>query len=157
MKKIIIIIVVLIILLISFFYWQARKTDNTQYKTQDSLNNEERQAASITKSYSDISAHELAGMLLLKDFKLIDVHVPEQKHIPQTDAFIPFNEIEKIVAALPDKSEKIVLYCRSGGMGRQVADSLVELGYENVFQLDKGLNGWVSEGRETLPIGSLSE
>lgn len=153
MKKIIILIIVVI--LIGFFYWRASKTNDSQNKVKSSLVNQEHQEVSTEKSYSDLATKELANMLIQKDFKLIDVHIPEQKHIPKTDAFIPFNEIEKIIAALPDKNEKIVLYCRSGSMSRQVAKNLVELGYTNVFQLDEGLNGWISEGRETSPIGSL--
>jgi rhodanese-related sulfurtransferase len=53
-------------------------------------------------------------MLDKKDFFLVDTHIPEQEHIEQTDAFIPYNEIENYLEKLPkDKDSKIVLYCRS--------------------------------------------
>lgn len=97
-------------------------------------------------SYQDISSGELAAWLPNKDFKLVDVHIPEQAHIPGTDAVIPFNEMDDIVAFLPDKNEKIVLYCRSGGMSPQVAGTLADMGYSNVYNLKYGLNEWVTEG-----------
>jgi len=46
-------------------------------------------------------------MLKNKDFFLLDVHIPEQKHIKGTDEFIPYNEIEKYKEKLPkDKKKK---------------------------------------------------
>jgi len=101
-------------------------------------------------SFSPVSSKELGDMLVNKDFKLIDVHTPEQKHISKTDAFIPYDEIEKIVQILPDKNEKIVLYCRSGSMSKIVANELIARGYTNVFDLSRGLNEWTSEGGETI-------
>jgi len=106
-------------------------------------------------SYKPLSSSELAEMLKNKDFKLIDVHIPEQRHIPQTDYFIPFNEIEKLISVLPDKNEKIVLYCRSGNMSKAAARRLVKEGYTNVYDLSKGINEWMKEGRETIPLGSV--
>jgi len=62
-----------------------------------------------------------------KDFFLVDTHIPEQEHISQTDAFIPYNEIENKLSLLPeDKNAKIVVYCRSGSMSRAAAYTLVE-------------------------------
>jgi len=97
--------------------------------------------------YKNISPSDLADMLKHKDFVLIDVHIPEQAHIPGTDAFIPFNEISQRQVDLPqDKNAKIVLYCRSGSMSRQAAENLVKLGYNNVYNLVGGLKAWRAEG-----------
>jgi len=101
-------------------------------------------------SFSSLNSKELSAMLEKKDFKLVDVHTPEQKHIPGTDAFIPYDEIERIVEFLPNKNERVVLYCRSGSMSKIVADELIGRGYTNVFDLTKGLNEWVGEGRATV-------
>jgi rhodanese-related sulfurtransferase len=106
-------------------------------------------------SFKPLSSSELAEMLRNKDFKLIDVHIPEQRHIPGTDYFIPFNEIQKIVSVLPNKNEKIVLYCRSGNMSRAAAKRLIEEGYTNIYDLTKGINEWIREGRKTIPLGSV--
>ena len=98
-------------------------------------------------SYKNITPEELASMLEFKNFKLIDTHIPEQSHIPKTDAFIPFNEITDLVSELPEnKNEAIVLYCRSGNMSETAAEELIELGYKNVYNLSGGVNAWKSNG-----------
>lgn len=102
--------------------------------------------------YKNIGPDDLAAMLKQKDFWLIDTHIPEQAHIPGTDRFIPFNEIESRRAELPpDRNAKIVLYCRSGSMSRTAAETLLDLGYTNVYNLAGGVNGWLQEGFEVDP------
>ena len=97
--------------------------------------------------YKNIVPEELASMLEFKNFQLIDTHIPEQQHIPQTDAFIPFNEIVDRASELPeDKNETIVLYCRSGDMSETAAEELIELGYKNVYNLSGGVNDWKASG-----------
>jgi len=49
----------------------------------------------------DLSPADLALIMKDNDVTLIDTHIPEQDHIPGTDAFIPYNEIEQHLAKLP--------------------------------------------------------
>lgn len=107
--------------------------------------------------FKSISSADLDTMLKDKDFTLIDVHTPEQQHIPGTDYMISYDEIDKIVSAIPSKNSKIVLYCRSGGMSRQTAEKLTARGYTKVYNLANGIKEWTAQGRETLPKGSLQE
>lgn len=105
-------------------------------------------------SYVDISADRLTAMLATKDFLFVNVHVPYEGELAQTDAFIPFDRIAEETAALPaDKTAKIVLYCRSGSMSAIAARTLVGLGYTNVYNLDGGLNAWRARGFEVLDTG----
>jgi cytochrome c oxidase subunit 2 len=95
----------------------------------------------------NISAQELKRMLNSKeDFILIDVHIPEQRHIQGTDEFIPFNAIEENKDKLPQKDKKIVVYCRSGPMGTQATQELVQMGYTNVYNLYGGIVDWKNAG-----------
>ncbi|MBI5356792.1 DUF1573 domain-containing protein [Candidatus Collierbacteria bacterium] len=74
---------------------------------------------------------------------LLDVHVPEQTHIPGTKKFIPFDQIAENIDSLPaDKNTPILVYCRSGNMSKIAAQKISELGYTNVYDLEGGLNGY---------------
>jgi len=105
--------------------------------------------------FTSISSNELSTELKNKNFILIDVHTPEQKHIPGTDYMIAYNDINKIISAIPNKNSKVILYCRSGSMSKRVAKELVTKGYTNVIDLSNGLNGWISENKPTVPKGSI--
>lgn len=102
-------------------------------------------------SYTDVSVAGLALMLEDKDFPLVNVHIPYEGEIDGTDLFIPFNEMAQNLDQLPaDKEARIVLYCRSGSMSAQAAQTLVELGYTDVWNLDGGMIAWENSGRPLL-------
>jgi len=99
-------------------------------------------------SYKNISVKELKSIMEKKEpFVLVDVHIPEQKHIEGTDDFIPFNAIAQNREKLPsDKNTKILVYCRTGNMSREASQNLVDLGYVNVYNLEGGESEWRQAG-----------
>ena len=99
--------------------------------------------------YEDISVETLAVMLeeRRESFVLVNTHIPFEGDIPDTDLSIPYNEISDYLDQLPsDKDAEIVLHCRSDGMSRAAAETLAELGYTNLKNLDGGFNAWVDAG-----------
>ena len=98
-------------------------------------------------SYTNVNAAGLNAMLKNKDFLLINVHIPYEGEIEQTDLFIPYNEIEQNLEKLPaNKDAKIFLYCRTDRMSRIAASVMVKLGYTNIWHLDSGMIGWEKAG-----------
>jgi rhodanese-related sulfurtransferase len=94
-------------------------------------------------SYANVTPAQLKEMLAQKDFFLVNVHVPYAGELAQTDAFIPYTDIEQNLAKLPiDKNAKILLYCSSGHMSGIAANTMVKLGYTNLWNLEGGMAAW---------------
>src|SRR5689334_21136839 len=60
--------------------------------------------------YNGITATQLRALLQHKDFTLVNVHVPYAGELPDTDLFIPFDQIQDHQAELPAKDAPLVLY-----------------------------------------------
>lgn len=96
-------------------------------------------AASSGNSYQQISMDEaLSQMAEEENFILLDVRTPEEfadAHIPGA-INIPNESIaEEEPLELPDKDQRIYVYCRSGNRSKQVSEKLVNLGYTNIVEI----------------------
>ncbi|NLK46584.1 MAG: rhodanese-like domain-containing protein [Treponema sp.] len=73
------------------------------------------------------------------DSIIVDVRRPEEYgsgHIPGA-VILTMEKIneETAQAVLPDKNQMILIYCRSGNRSKIAAQMLVELGYQNVYEI----------------------
>ena len=103
-------------------------------------------------AYRQIGPTALKAMLAQKDFTFVNVHIPYEGEIAQTDAHVPYDQVAQQIRRLPaERNAKIVLYCRTGHMSRIAAETLVRLGYTNVWDLAGGFEGWRGAG---FPLAS---
>ena len=83
-------------------------------------------------------------------YKVINVHTPYEGEIEGTDAKIPYNDVDALTAALPDKNAPIILYCRSGRMSELASRALLAKGYTQVWDVPGGMIAWEASGRKVV-------
>jgi len=49
-----------------------------------------------------------------------------------------------------DKTETVMVYCRSGHRSVTASDKLLQLGFISIFNLEKGINSWRTAGEQTV-------
>ena len=100
------------------------------------------------KSYRQISMDEAVKMMKdEKNYIILDVRRPDEYtegHIPGA-INVPNEEIGTAeIAELPDKSQLILVYCRSGRRSKEASEKLVKLGYTNIVEFG-GILDWKGE------------
>jgi sulfur-carrier protein adenylyltransferase/sulfurtransferase len=65
-----------------------------------------------------------------------EAHLNEAVHVPQGEL------LERIDELVPDRSEPVVLYCRTDNRSARMADELERLGYEDVSVMRGGIVAW---------------
>ena len=95
-------------------------------------------AGSSSSGYRQISMDEAVKMMRdEKDYIILDVRRPDEYvegHIPGA-INVPNEEIGTAeIAELPDKSQLILVYCRSGRRSKEASEKLVKLGYTNIVE-----------------------
>ena len=88
--------------------------------------------------YRQISMDEAVKMMKNeKNYIILDVRRPDEYaegHIPGA-INVPNEEIGTAeIAELPDKSQLILVYCRSGRRSKEASEKLVKLGYTNIVE-----------------------
>jgi len=98
-------------------------------------------------SYRVVSVQDLQSMLENKDFTMINVHTPWQSDIAQTDFRLAYDQILENQNQLPvEKDSKILVYCLTSGMAKRAVQSMLDLGYTNIWMLEGGTTAWEESG-----------
>lgn len=88
---------------------------------------------------------------------VIDVREPAEYgmgHLPGA-INLPRGVIEfKIgdIAALTNKEQPLILYCKTGGRAALAAVNLQRMGYSNVKSITGGFDAWVASGQKTETV-----
>ncbi|HSP44832.1 MAG TPA: molybdopterin-synthase adenylyltransferase MoeB [Chthoniobacterales bacterium] len=100
-----------------------------------------------------ISVRELKSRMERKEALLvIDVREPYEYEIARIDGsrLIPLGELETHVSELP-RTGVLVCQCHSGVRSEQAARLLQEAGFENVYNLEGGIDAWSLEVDPDVP------
>ena len=107
----------------------------------------------------DIIANTKAREEVAAGAKLIDVREPhewDEAHL-ESAVHVPQGELlDRISDVAPDRSERIVLYCRTDNRSSRAADALQDLGYENVSVMRGGIVDWQENGLPVVAAQGLS-
>lgn len=154
MSKKAIIIVIMILAGINLVWFL--KKPNFLNKSADTVSSAKNDSVKL------VSPKEFADLAKDKNAFILDVHTPEQTHIPGTDEFIPYDQIAQNKNKLPeDKSTPILVYCRSGSMSARASSEIAALGYTTVYDLDGGTDAYkesnigVSLTPDTKALGTV--
>ena len=95
--------------------------------------------------YHQITMQEALEMMQAQtDHLILDVRTAEEYrsgHIPDA-VNIPNETIgSSAIPNLPNKDQRIFVYCRSGNRSKQAAGKRAKLGYTNVFEIG-GISAW---------------
>jgi rhodanese-related sulfurtransferase len=78
----------------------------------------------------------------------LDVREPNEwnlGHLPNA-MFLPRGNLESNIEARVGRDEAIVIYCARGNRSALAADTLQQMGYENVSSMADGWGGWIAVG-----------
>ena len=103
---------------------------------------------SQNKTYRQITMDEAVAMMEQEsDYIILDVRRPDEfsaGHIPGA-INVPNETIGTAeIPEMPDKSQLIMVYCRSGRRSKEAAGKLVKLGYTNIVEFG-GILDWKGE------------
>jgi rhodanese-related sulfurtransferase len=82
---------------------------------------------------------------------LLDVREPDEweaGHAPDAH-HLPMMEVPARMSEVPMDTE-VVVVCRSGGRSGQVVSYLIGNGWDNVRNLDGGMQSWAAAGRDLV-------
>ncbi len=119
--------------------------------------------SSIAEAYHSylLSVHQLMSGLQKggspqdKGFLLIDVRTPDEHAagvIPRTDMNIDYRAIKQRHRDIgARKDDHIVVYCQSGRRSNIAAETLADLGYRYVYNVQGSMNAWMQAGFPVKP------
>ena len=96
------------------------------------------------------------GVVALIDTR--DAIEHREAHIDGAQLVPPAQVADRIEELVPDRSQRLLLYCASGNRSARAADQLRELGYDNVASVAGGIKAWEAAGLPVIvPEGMSAE
>lgn len=157
MRKAIVLLIYQLLIVCTLF---ISCSENNKSTTTVSYQNSDELVEATKKVITEITADEFKTVYGGEDyFVLIDVRTKEEYDAGYIPGAVNINRgqlefkiwkeetWDELGLYIPEKTDLIVLYCRTGGRSALAAKSLMELGYQNVKSLKDGWKFW----NETYP------
>lgn len=78
----------------------------------------------------------------------LDVREPNEWNLGRIPGAVhlPRGNLESKVEGILDRSQRIIVYCARGNRSALAADTMQQMGFENVMSMSEGFGGWVAAG-----------
>jgi phage shock protein E len=122
-------------------------------KTNTSVNSESADVVKVAAINSHLNPAEFKKMSESGEYKLIDIRTAQEYqagHLKDSEQNDYYNstEFSKFLDSL-DKTQKYLIYCRSGNRSGKALSLMEVKGFKNVSDLAGGYNAWTSAGYPT--------
>jgi sulfur-carrier protein adenylyltransferase/sulfurtransferase len=110
--------------------------------------------AAAKERIEEVTPAEAHAELERGDAALIDVrerHEWDESRLEGATLIPQLTLADRIAEVVPNRSQRVLLYCRVGNRSARAADLLQDLGYENVASVAGGIVGWEETG---LPVAA---
>jgi molybdopterin/thiamine biosynthesis adenylyltransferase/rhodanese-related sulfurtransferase len=104
----------------------------------------------LAEAQAEIEGGDAALIDVREPHEWDEAHLGSATHVPQGEL------LERIDALVPDRSRRVLLYCRTDNRSSRAADALQGLGYDNVAVLRGGIVGWQEAGLPVIAAEGLS-
>ena len=106
--------------------------------------------APATEPFARLDPAEFAERMKNQEAAVVNVHIPYEGELADTDIFIPYDKIVSDTRLPQDKEQELLLYCRSGRMSEEAGAALHDAGYTKVAHLEGGMKAWEAAGRPLI-------
>jgi sulfur-carrier protein adenylyltransferase/sulfurtransferase len=117
----------------------------------------EERTQAAKEQIASVDVREAKAELDAGNLRLIDVrerHEWDDSHLEGATLVPELTVADRIGEVAPDKSERVLLYCRTDNRSARAADVLASLGYEDVAWVQGGIVAWEEAG---LPVAEESD
>ncbi len=86
--------------------------------------------------------------------QLVDVREPDEwtaTGVAPGAVLIPLGEVESRAPAELAADRPVYVICRSGNRSRTASETLIRLGYSEVYNVEGGINAWLDAGLPVVP------
>ena len=124
--------------------------DGSDQATNQDSTSATKDQAPATAAFARLDPSTFADRMKNEDAVVINVHIPYEGELAETDAFIPFDKIVGDPRLPQKKDREILLYCRSGNMSEEAGAALNAAGYTKVAHLEGGMKAWEASGHQLI-------